>query len=94
MKRLHPDWADDTHYRFITSMPLYELIVGYDSEDSFDLAHFLGLKNAMHVVHYRDMMKYEGAVVFITERGRNRKDFGAIEGLFLRGNHRVIDIME
>lgn len=70
------------------------LIVGLNQEDSFDLAHLLGFTNAVHVTHYSDMMKYPGLSVYITERGRERTDFGAIEGLFIRGNHSVIDIME
>lgn len=70
------------------------LIVGLHMDDSFELAHFLGINHAKHVTHYRDMMKYRGLKVYITERGPERDDFGAIEGLFIQGGHTVIDVME
>lgn len=70
------------------------LVLGYDAEDSFLNIRELGLKQARHVDGYRDMLKYTRCPVYITERGRDRPDFGAIEGLFIQGKHRVIDLME
>lgn len=70
------------------------LIVGYDTKDSFLNARELDIVNFRHVEKYADMLKYSGLTVYITERGRDRKDYAAIEGLFIYGNHRVIDLME
>lgn len=70
------------------------LVVGFDQDDSFDLIHLLGLEGALHVTHYKDMLRFRDCPVYITERGPDRKDFGAIEGLFIQGGHRVIDVME
>lgn len=82
--------------KHINNKPAYPkcLVVGYTQEDSFSLVHMLELEHARHVNTYSDMLRYRGLRVYITERGRDRDDFGAIEGLFIQGNHEVIDVME
>lgn len=46
------------------------------------------------VDNYNKMLSYRNSSVYICGEGRERKDFGAIEGLFLIGGHSVMDMNE
>lgn len=48
----------------------------------------------VYVKEYADMMKYRNSSVYICGEARTRSDFGAIEGLFILGNHTVVDMNE
>lgn len=44
------------------------------------------------VLTYRSLFSYRGSTLYIVSGGREREDFGAIEGLFIQANIKVIDM--
>lgn len=72
------------------------LIVAGTMAEARELADMMGWEqNAWVYVHrFEVMLQYPSKSVYIYGTARERKDFGAIEGLFLRGNHEVMDMDE
>lgn len=100
-----PDWKEHTFdsfqyqaesRRIIDENPMMGtiLIVGGHKQESYEFACMMGFPKYIHVYHYRDMLKYRRASVYVVGTGAEREDFPAIEGLFLIGGHTVMDMNE
>jgi hypothetical protein len=70
------------------------LIIGGSAGESKVCAQIFGFKNWLHVEGYKDIQKYPGSSCYLYGTGRDRKDYPAIEGMFLQYNQHVVDLNE
>lgn len=68
------------------------LILAGDKEEAAQFAAFMGFNNWEFLDHYRKLMNYGGSIVYVVGGGRDREDFGAIEGLFIQKNITQVDM--
>lgn len=70
------------------------LIVSGTHGEARACAELMGFEKGswLFVDHYRVMLSHPNKSVYIYGTARTRKDYGAIEGLFIQGGHTVLDM--
>jgi hypothetical protein len=68
------------------------LILAADEAEAAEFAAFMGFNNWVFLDNYRRLMNYGGSIVYVVGGGRDREDFGAIEGLFIQKNITQVDM--
>ena len=71
------------------------LVLAETFQEAQDFAHLMGWRTRSEwsfVVTYRSIFNFRGSTCYIIAGGREREDFGAIEGLFIQANIKVIDM--